>query len=146
MLADQPKQQGRKKQAGSKDASSAATATESAIQIQPKQPQLSEQCYQLVAIASPPHMKHPYDMQSVAYSVLTKPLERIQETTGLQTLETNGRTTAISLTGWTALAGIAALVVVLLAGATYGVRQYLGGHEGYTLVMKQAPAAGTAAQ
>jgi len=51
-----------------------------------------------------------------------------------------GGVTAVSLTGWTALVGMASLVVVLLAGATLGVRQYLGhARDGYSLVTKQAP-------
>jgi hypothetical protein len=109
-----------------------------------KVPRLSEQCYELAVIAEPPQSERTFDVQSTAYSMLTSSMEKLEASTGLPTLTRNrqGGVTAVSLTGWTALVGMASLVVVLLAGATLGVRQYLGhGRDGYTLVTKQAPPA-----
>jgi hypothetical protein len=109
-----------------------------------KVPRLSEQCYALAVIAEPPKSERTFDVQSAAYSMLTSSMEKLEASTGLPTLTRNrqGGVTAVSLTGWTALVGMASLVVVLLAGATLGVRQYLGhGRDGYTLVTKQAPPA-----
>jgi hypothetical protein len=105
-------------------------------------PRLSEQCYELAVIAEPPTVERTFDVQSAAYSMLTSSMEKLEASTGLPTVTRNrqGGVTAVSLTGWTALVGMASLVVVLLAGATLGVRQYLGHvREGYTLVTKQAP-------
>jgi hypothetical protein len=44
------------------------------------------------------------------------------------------------LAGWTALAGMTALVVLLLTVATWVVRQYTSpSKDGYSLVQKKAP-------
>ena len=48
----------------------------------------------------------------------------------------------LTLTGWAALAGVFALVTVVLSGVVYGVRRWMGlggnaSRRGYTLVVKQ---------
>ncbi|WIA10933.1 hypothetical protein OEZ85_011098 [Tetradesmus obliquus] len=126
--------------AGSKSTSAAAgSKPASQARVVPK---LSEHCFELAVIAEPPATERSFDVQSAAYSMLTSSMEKLESSTGLPTLMRNkqGGVTAVSLTGWTALVGMASLVVVLLAGATLGVRQYLGhARDGYSLVTKQAP-------
>ncbi len=49
---------------------------------------------------------------------------------------------ALSLTGWTALLGIASMVILVLWGINYGYRMYRGvpdSQGGYTLVTKRRP-------
>lgn len=151
-------QQGRKEQPGRADkppaAASAARkgagAAAAAVQSNQQQehharslPELSEQCYQLAVLAEPPKVQQSYDVKTLAYSALQSSLEKVEQTTGLQTLsrDRQGGVRSVSLTGWTAVVGMAALVVLMLAGATIAVRQYIGqgSKDGYTLVMKQTP-------
>lgn len=150
LLGDSQSQQGRKQQPGKPEqaADTPNPAASSTGQQQPQQqgrflPQLSQECYQLAVLAEPPRVDQSYDVKALAYSVLKNSLEKVEQTTGLPTVTRNkqGGVTAVSLTGWSAIAGVAALVLVMLAGATLVVRQYLGQRDkdGYTLVMKQAP-------
>jgi Golgi apparatus protein 1 len=146
---EQPGKAAEQAKAKAAPAAAAAKAKAAAAVNKPKSearkvPRLSEQCYALAVIAEPPKSERTFDVQSAAYSMLTSSMEKLEASTGLPTLTRNrqGGVTAVSLTGWTALVGMASLVVVLLAGATLGVRQYLGhGRDGYTLVTKQAPPA-----
>eukprot|EP00879_Flechtneria_rotunda_P008992 GHRR01009415.1.p1 GENE.GHRR01009415.1~~GHRR01009415.1.p1 ORF type:complete len:539 (+),score=221.10 GHRR01009415.1:802-2418(+) len=145
-----PSQQGRKERPGSRNgagqaklAAAGAAAAKKASGTKPAQVlKLSEQCYRLAAIAAPSDVEQGFDASTIAYSMqtaLTLSMQRVEQATGLQTLRRNGQgaVTAISLTGWTALAGVAAFVLVLFAGALYGIRQYLGhAHQGYSLVVK----------
>lgn len=107
-------------------------------------PRLSQQCYKLAVLAVPPQSQQPYSIKDMAYSMLTHSLGKVEEVTGLETVTRSkqGGIASISLTGWTAVAGTAALVLVVLGGATIAVRQYVGlgvRNSGYTLVTKQVP-------
>lgn len=132
------KQQGRKEQPGKADAKGKASvvAKKPEAKVVPK---LSNQCFELASIAEPAKVERTFDVQSAAYSLLTSSMEKLGQSTGLPTVTRNrqGGVTAISLTGWMALLGIAALVVVLMAASTLGVRQYLGPKGGYALVATQ---------
>lgn len=158
--AKQQQQQGRKEQPGKgglpavaasgAKQDQAATAALSVGSTQQREhesrhvPQLSDQCYQLAALAEPPKLEQSYGVRSIAYSALTTSLDHVEKVTGLQTLSRSrqGGVRSVSLTGWTAVIGMAALVVLMMAGATIAVRQYIGHGDkvGYTLVTKQAPA------
>jgi hypothetical protein len=68
-------------------------------------------------------------------------LNRVESSTGLTMLERgkNGQATGISLTGWTAILGMAAFMLLLAAGAMLAYKRYTGGPQaaGYTLVLKK---------
>lgn len=51
----------------------------------------------------------------------------------------SGNARSVTLTGWTALAGIAAFIVIIMWGVAYAWRRYRGGPagDGYTLVVKK---------
>lgn len=51
----------------------------------------------------------------------------------------SGNARSVTLTGWTALAGIAAFIVLIMWGVAYAWRRYRGGpaSDGYTLVVKK---------
>jgi Golgi apparatus protein 1 len=51
----------------------------------------------------------------------------------------NGQATGISLTGWTAILGMAALLLLAAAGVLLAYRRYVGSPQaaGYTLVLKK---------
>ncbi len=52
--------------------------------------------------------------------------------------DSKGNARGITLTGWTALAGIASLVVLALAATSYAYGRYKGANkDGYTLVVKK---------
>ncbi|KAF8068299.1 GLG1 [Scenedesmus sp. PABB004] len=114
----------------------------------PAAPALSDACHALAALAEPPSSERggAFDVRGAAFSAVTASLAAVQDSTGLPTVTRNrqGGVTGVSLTGWTALAGVGALAVVVLAGATLGVRQWVGGGDrsGYSLVAKAAPALG----
>jgi hypothetical protein len=64
-------------------------------------PRLSEQCYQLATLAHLPKAERSPDFAAAAISVLQAPLSRVQDVTGLQTLQQDHKTgqLAVSLTG-----------------------------------------------
>lgn len=64
-------------------------------------PRLSEQCYQLTTLAHLPKAERSPDFAAAAISVLQAPLSRVQDITGLQTLQQDHKTgqLAVSLTG-----------------------------------------------
>jgi hypothetical protein len=64
-------------------------------------PRLSEQCYQLAALAHLPKAERSPDFAAAAVSMLSVPLSRAQDATGLQMLQQDHRTgqLAVSLTG-----------------------------------------------
>ena len=110
---------------------------------EPEMPKLSEECWHLAWLAEPPDMHEDFNTDLATMQLVTAGLERLEGMTGLGLVERNvqGGSTGVSLTGWTALIGMAALMLVLFGGVVYGLKQWFWGpeKEGYTLVMKTAP-------
>ncbi len=102
---------------------------------------LSDECRVLADIAEPPNVKRAFDA-SLSFALIQNQLESVESSTGLELLtrNTKGAAQGLSLTGWTALAGIAAMVVLMGAGSWYGYKRYRGvpDHD-YTLVVKTPP-------
>jgi Golgi apparatus protein 1 len=102
---------------------------------------LSDECRVLADIAEPPNVKRAFDA-SLSFALIQQQLESVETHTGLELITRNkqGMAQGLSLTGWTALAGIAAMVVLMAAGGWYGYKRYKGGpaHD-YTLVVKTQP-------
>jgi hypothetical protein len=69
-------------------------------------------------------------------------LTSLESSTGLSMLQRgrNGQATGISLTGWTAILGMAALLLLAAAGVLMAYRRYNGSPQsaGYTLVLKKS--------
>jgi Golgi apparatus protein 1 len=108
----------------------------------PKEPRvLGGECRVLADIAEPPNVKRAFDA-SLSFALIQQQLETVESSTGLELLTRNklGVAQGVSLTGWTALAGIAAMVVLTAAGGWYGYKRYKGvpDHD-YTLVVKTQP-------
>ncbi len=65
----------------------------------------------------------------------------MESSTGLTMLDRGkgGQATGISLTGWTAILGIAAFVLLMAAAAMLAYTRYMGEPQaaGYTLVLKK---------
>lgn len=82
-------------------------------------------------------MKRAFDA-SLAAALVESQLAAIESKTGAQMLKRDnlGRPRGVTLTGWSALIGITALVVMLLGGATYGWRHYSGWVDPSTVVLK----------
>lgn len=132
----------KQRQAAKTGGSAAAKAAVSKPKVE-EVPKLSDQCLLLASVATPPvtSMKRQFDV-NLAGAVVHNQLENLEGITGVPMVKRDkqGGVTAISLTGWTAMAGVAALVFVVVAGGIYGYRHYKGvDRQGYTLVMKQAP-------
>lgn len=95
----------------------------------------------LADIAEPPNMKRAFE-SSLSFAALSQQLDGLGASTGLP-LTTRGRGGAVrgvSLTGWVAMAGMAALVLICVAGAVLLCRRLRGSSPegaGYTLVVKQ---------
>jgi hypothetical protein len=105
----------------------------------PAPPEVSDECRALLALAAPPELPSPYDKAGAAVRAAVAQLDRLQAATGLPVMERDARgvPTGVSLTGWSALAGIAALLVSVVGGALLAWRRYSGGGGNkYTLVMK----------
>ncbi|EFJ50973.1 hypothetical protein VOLCADRAFT_103617 [Volvox carteri f. nagariensis] len=102
-------------------------------------PRLSEKCSALVDVAEPPNMKQAFEA-SLTVALLQSQLSAVEASTGLTMLQRDnqGNAQALTLTGWTALLGIASMVLLVLWGINYGYRQYRGMPQqaGYTLVVK----------
>lgn len=100
--------------------------------------QLAPQCRVLLELAEPPALPSPFETAGGAVRAAVAQLEKLQATTGLPVLEkdAHGTSMGVSLTGWSALVGLAALVVAVLGGAAYGLRALRGGGRGYALVAK----------
>lgn len=100
---------------------------------------LSEKCAALVDVAEPPNMKQAFEA-SLTVAMLQAQLQALESNTGLTMLKRDqqGNAQAITLTGWTALLGIASMVVLVIWGINYGLKQYRGMPQqgGYTLVVK----------
>lgn len=77
---------------------------------------------------------------SLTFAVVSSQLSKWEDTTGLDMLEydNQGKPQALTLTGWTAVLGVAASVFVTVGGAYYGYQRYRDGpYRGYhTVVLK----------
>eukprot|EP00878_Enallax_costatus_P020866 GHUV01022075.1.p1 GENE.GHUV01022075.1~~GHUV01022075.1.p1 ORF type:complete len:715 (+),score=210.45 GHUV01022075.1:1362-3506(+) len=100
-------------------------------------PQLSEQCRVLADVAEPPNMKRAFET-TLSVALLESQLSAIESKTGLSMLnrDRKGNAQSVTLTGWTAVAGMAALVVLAVAGITYAWKQYHGVPDSSTVVLK----------
>ncbi|GFH23193.1 uncharacterized protein HaLaN_20772 [Haematococcus lacustris] len=118
-----------------KDKSSqAAAATEAGFDVGPvNNPKalsgatLSPACSILADIAEPPNLKQAFD-SSLSFALLKSQLDKIETATGIPLVARSQRGVAqgISLTGWVALMGVAALVVLVAFGAYTGYKRMRG--------------------
>ncbi|KAJ9518654.1 hypothetical protein QJQ45_018663 [Haematococcus lacustris] len=103
-------------------------------------PQLSDSCLLLVDIAEPPDMKKAFET-SLSVVLLQSQLKAMEGATGWAMLnrDRHGQVRSISLTGWTAVSGMAALMLLLAAGGWSLHRRCTGQslHD-YTLVVKRS--------
>lgn len=99
---------------------------------------LSPQCKDLVLLAEPTDAFAQYQT-SLSASVVSSQVESLESKLGLSpgTLSSQ-KTGGLTLTGWTAVLGMVAMVMVAAAGAVLGYRRYRGldKHAGYTMVKK----------
>jgi hypothetical protein len=93
-------------------------------------PRLSDTCLALAALAEPPVIAAgpAGDTASMVASMLHESLMRFQEATSLMTGVRNpqGRGSGLKLSGWTAIAGLAALVLLIGAVSVAVLRQCMG--------------------
>lgn len=116
----------------------AAAADSAPIIRNPAVEVLSEKCKTLAAIAEPPNMKKQFE-SSLTTALLTTQLEKIEVKTGVPLVQKDrrGQANGVSLTGWMALLGMAALVSLLLFAAYATFRNFTGADRDMTLVLKQ---------
>jgi Golgi apparatus protein 1 len=115
-------------------------AAESGADAKPTEPppHLSEECLTVAQLAAPPDAKRAFDAALGAAALLGSQLSRLEGATGVEMVarDAAGKPEGITLTGWSALLGIAALVVAVLGGAWYAWRQYTGAGDAATVVLK----------
>lgn len=90
-------------------------------------------------IAEPPNVKQAFDA-SLSFALLKTQLDKVDSATnlGLVTRNAKGGAETISLTGWVALMGITAMVVLLSYGGWTLYKRVKGiPDKDYTLVVKQ---------
>jgi len=99
---------------------------------------LSDECRAFADVAEPPNMKQAFEA-SLSVALLQSQLSVIESSTGVQMLnrDKQGNAQSVTLTGWTALLGMAAMVGLLIFGATFAYKYFTGRHDGYTLVVKK---------
>jgi Golgi apparatus protein 1 len=98
---------------------------------------ISEECRSLIEVAEPPDMRDAFDA-SLSLGFIQAQLEALEGPTGLNLVSKDSKH-SVTLTGWTALTGVASFVLVLAYGINLAVRRIRGGPEsqGYsTLVLK----------
>lgn len=104
--------------------------------------QLSPKCFVLADIAEPPNMKSAFE-SSLSIASLSSQLDSLGSATGLPLTvkDRRGAVKGISLTGWVAMLGMAAFVLLVLFGTVLLYKRLRGSPEasGYTLVVKQQP-------
>lgn len=101
--------------------------------------QLSDQCRQLAEVAEPPNMRQAFEA-SLTVALLHNQLASMEDATGLQMMnrDKRGNAQSLTLTGWTAIAGMGALLIVVVYGAVVLYRKYYGLDKfDYTLVVKK---------
>lgn len=99
---------------------------------------LSDKCFVLADIAEPPNMKKAFE-SSLSFALLKDQLEKIEGATGLQTVtrDKRGEAQGVSLTGWMALLGISAMIVLVTFGMYTAYKRFRGVPDrDYTLVVK----------
>lgn len=104
-------------------------------------PQLSEVCRVLADVAEPPNMKRAFET-TLSIALLETQLSALESKTGLPMVKRDqtGHAQALTLTGWTAIAGVAAMVVLAIAGGTYFYKRYTGAPlDSTTVVLKSRP-------
>eukprot|EP00197_Chlamydomonas_leiostraca_P010927 CAMPEP_0202884756 /NCGR_PEP_ID=MMETSP1391-20130828/41312_1 /ASSEMBLY_ACC=CAM_ASM_000867 /TAXON_ID=1034604 /ORGANISM="Chlamydomonas leiostraca, Strain SAG 11-49" /LENGTH=982 /DNA_ID=CAMNT_0049567983 /DNA_START=167 /DNA_END=3115 /DNA_ORIENTATION=+ len=100
---------------------------------------LSDKCFVLADIAEPPNMKQAFDA-SLSFALLKSQLDKIDAVTGIPLVNRDRRGTpqGISLTGWVAMLGMTAMVVLIVYGAFTLFKRMRGiPDKDYTLVVKQ---------
>lgn len=105
---------------------------------QAKNDVLSPRCKSLVLLAEPSDAFAQYQT-SLSASVASSQVEALESKLGLRPGTLSSRNTGgLTLTGWTAVLGIVAIVMVAAAGGVFAYRQYKGldKHAGYTMVKK----------
>ncbi|KIZ01249.1 hypothetical protein MNEG_6714 [Monoraphidium neglectum] len=143
----QEKEQGKAEGAGGKgEAAGKDAKADKGGEAKREQPPLhvSDECRVLLALAEPPQLPSPFDAAGAAVRAAVQQLDRLQGATGVPVLhrDARGTPTGISLTGWSAVVGMAALVIAVLGGAVLALRHLRGGRHSYTLVTKSAPPQG----
>lgn len=90
-------------------------------------PQLSEECKVLADVAEPPNMKRAFET-TLSVALLESQLSALESKTGVAMVnrDQSGHAQSLTLTGWTAIAGVAAMVVLVLVGGTYAYKRYTG--------------------
>lgn len=104
-------------------------------------PVLTEECRVLADVAEPPNMKRAFET-TLSVALLESQLSALESRTGLSMVnrDTAGHAQSLTLTGWTAIAGVAALVVLLLTLGTYAYKRYTGiPLDSTTVVLKSRP-------
>ena len=99
---------------------------------------LSAQCKNLVVLAEPTDAFAQYQTLLSA-SVVTTQMSSLESTLGLRAGTLASTTSGgLTLTGWSAILGVMAIMTVATAGAVIGYRRYKGldKHAGYTMVHK----------
>lgn len=106
-------------------------------------PQLSPECRAIASVAEAQDGKAAFDASLSAAALLGGQLARLEAVTGAPMLARDqlGRPEGVTLTGWSALLGIAALLAAVCVGAAYAWRQYRGGDPA-TVVLKSRPVYG----
>jgi Golgi apparatus protein 1 len=90
-------------------------------------PAISQGCRALLELAKPPDMARAFD-NTLTQALLETQLGSLEASTGVSMLnrDRRGNVTSVALTGWLAVAGMAALIVLVVAGGVYGYRRYTG--------------------
>lgn len=101
---------------------------------------LSTECRVLADIAQPPDMKKAFDA-SLSMLMLKSQLGAVESATGVQMLNRDrlGNARSVTLTGWTALAGVTSLLILIVWGIGFAWQKYRGvpTNKDYTLVVKK---------
>ncbi|KAI8465216.1 MAG: hypothetical protein J3K34DRAFT_379960 [Monoraphidium minutum] len=100
-------------------------------------PALTPECRPLIELAAPPNLKAAFE-EGLVSAALGSRLAALEAAAPapLVARDDRGRAQGLTLTGWSAVAGVAALVVALLAAAGFALRHVLG-LDSPTLVLKQ---------
>jgi hypothetical protein len=97
---------------------------------------LTETCKKLVDIAAPADANKEFESGLASISIMKKISQIAGNTQGALINDEKTGMAAITITGWVAMASVAALVVVIIGGAYYGYRKMTGQDKPYTLVVK----------
>jgi len=108
---------------------------------------LSEGCAKLVSVGAPSDARRSYAIDMTMAGLASKMEKMVGLSRGtLASRPVRGKGRAVTLSGWMALAGIFALVVVVIGGSYLGYRKWRYGDTGlnfgYTMVVKSQPTPG----